>query len=77
MLSPQKASTEESRWLALIGESLPDEDLRKTWSTLNPYFDGQWALEDIAAREGLKRSRVANLVARLEREGILCIARHW
>ncbi|GAM83564.1 hypothetical protein ANO11243_015520 [Dothideomycetidae sp. 11243] len=77
ILSPQKANTEESRWLSLIRESLPDEDLKSAWPVLSVYFDGQWALEDIAAREGMKRSRVANLVARLEREGILCIARHW
>ena len=77
ILSPHKASTEESRWLSLIRDSLSDEDLRSAWPTLSVYFDGKWALEDVAAREGMKRSRVANLVARLAREGVLCIARHW
>ncbi|KAF2156034.1 hypothetical protein K461DRAFT_221379 [Myriangium duriaei CBS 260.36] len=77
ILAPQKASTEESHWLSLIRDSLSDEDLQSAWPTLSMYFDGQWALEDVAAREGMKRSRVANLVARLEREGVLCIARHW
>lgn len=77
ILSPQKANTEETRWLSLIKDSLPDEDLRAAWPVLSVYFDGRWAMEDVAAREGMKRSRVANLIARLEREGVLCIARHW
>ncbi|PNS19934.1 hypothetical protein CAC42_7901 [Sphaceloma murrayae] len=77
VLCPQKASSEESRWLALIKETLPSEELRSNWSTLLNYFDGKWALEEIAAREGMKRSKVANIVARLEQQDILCIARHW
>jgi len=77
ILSPQKASAEEMLWLTLIKRKLGDEELQKTWSALCDYFDGRWALEEIAARQSMKRSRVANFVARLEREGVLCIARHW
>ncbi|KAF2223147.1 nitrogen permease regulator of amino acid transport activity 3-domain-containing protein [Elsinoe ampelina] len=77
ILDPRKASPEESRWIGLMKESLPSDELRSTWSTISNYFDGKWALEEIAAREGMKRSRVANVVSRLELEGVLCIVRHW
>lgn len=77
VLSPHKATAEESRWLKCIGESLSDPELVENWTMLYRYFDGQWALEGIAAREGLKRSKVASLLTRLEKEGVLCIVRHW
>jgi len=77
ILSPHKATTEESRWLACIGGSLPDQELQENWPLLYRYFDGHWALEEIAAREGMKRSKIANLLARLEKEGVMCVVRHW
>jgi len=77
IVSPHRATAEESRWLTEIGESLSDEELREHWSSLYRYFDGRWALEDIAAREGMKRSKAAGLLNRLEKEGVLCVVRHW
>lgn len=75
--SPYKANAEESRWLAEVGDSVEDDEVREHWQILYRYFDGQCALEEIAAREGLKRSKLAVLVGRLERQGILCVVRHW
>ena len=77
ILEPGKATALESRWLALIGEGLVDADLKESWPVLTRYFDGRFAVEDIAAREGWKRSKVSSLMARLERAGVLCLVRHW
>lgn len=77
VLSPHKANTEESRWLEEVGKSLSDQELREVWPVLCKYFDGRWAFEEIAAREGWKRSRASNLLGRLEKEGVLCVVRHW
>ena len=77
ILEPSRATALESRWLALIGEGFVDADLKGVWPLLTRYFDGRFAVEDIAAREGWKRSKVSSLMARLEREGVLCLVRHW
>lgn len=77
VLSPHRASTEESRWLARIGADLKDQEVREAWSWLYRYFDGQRALEEVAAREGLKRSKVQGLLSKLEKEGVLYVVRHW
>ena len=77
VLDPHRASTEESRWLAAVGEMLIDSDLRGAWPILTRYFDGRFAIEDIASREGWRRSRVSTLIARLEKEGVLCFVKHW
>lgn len=34
-------------------------------------------MEEIAAREGLKRSKVQVLLHKLEQEGVLYMVRHW
>lgn len=77
VLSPHRASTEESRWLAHIGNCLVDEEVKEYWSVLVGHFDGKRALEEIAAREGLKRSKVQALLQKLEGEGVLYVVRHW
>ncbi|KAI4736594.1 hypothetical protein E4T50_12901 [Aureobasidium sp. EXF-12298] len=77
VLSPHKASTEESRWLAHIGASLADGEVKEYWGVLVKHFDGKRAMEEIAAREGLKRSKVQGLLHKLEQEGVLYMVRHW
>ena len=77
IMSPYKATAAESRWLSYIGETLSDPELRENWPVLYKYFDGRWALEDIAAHEGMKRSKMAGLLSRLEKEGVTCVVRHW
>ncbi|KAI4717412.1 hypothetical protein E4T48_06417 [Aureobasidium sp. EXF-10727] len=77
VLSPHKASTEESRWLVYIGQQLADEEVREYWGVLVKHFDGKRAMEEVAAREGLKRSKVQGLLQKLEAEGVLYVVRHW
>lgn len=77
ILAPYKATAEESQWLACIGETLTDRELREAWPTFKKYLDGKSAIEGIAAREGMKASRVWNLFARFEKEGVLSVVRHW
>jgi hypothetical protein len=77
VLSPHKASTEESRWLAHIGANLGDGEVKEYWGALVKHFDGKRAMEEIAAREGLKRSKVQGLLQKLEQEGVLYMVRHW
>ncbi|KEQ75025.1 hypothetical protein M436DRAFT_42449 [Aureobasidium namibiae CBS 147.97] len=77
VLSPHKASTEESRWLAHIGANLEDGEVKEHWGVLVKHFDGKRAMEEVAAREGLKRSKVQGLLHKLEQEGVLYMVRHW
>lgn len=77
VLSPHKANTIESKWLAHIGSQLEDKELREVWPTLVKYFDGRRAVEEIASREGWKRRTVDELMMKLEQVGCLCVVRHW
>lgn len=78
VLSPHRANEVESRWVNYIGEEIVREaDVREWWPTLRGYFDGRRALEEVAAREGVKRARVAGWIAALERVGVLVVVRHW
>ncbi|RAR07671.1 meiotic nuclear division [Stemphylium lycopersici] len=84
ILSPQKASSLEARWLDKIAQSFeeaatvpanpsppkhPDggfagvtgKELRESWPMLLRHLDGKHAIEDLSAREGIKRKRVAAL----------------
>ncbi|KAK5163835.1 hypothetical protein LTR04_002242 [Oleoguttula sp. CCFEE 6159] len=77
VLSPHKADALESAWLSYISQSFSDAELRGIWPVFQKYFDGSSALEEIAAREGMKRSRVWALLAKLREEGCLGVVRHW
>lgn len=77
ILAPGRATAEESQWLAAIGDGLEDREVRDAWPMLTKYFDGVWAIEEIAAREGMRRSRVWTLFGKLENEGVICVVRHW
>jgi hypothetical protein len=77
ILSPQKASSLEARWLEKIGQSFTDEDLRAHWPMLLRHLDGRHAIEDISPREGLKRKRVAGLFHGVKDGGWLVTVRHW
>ncbi|KAF2094882.1 hypothetical protein NA57DRAFT_8741, partial [Rhizodiscina lignyota] len=63
--SPQKANANESRWIEHIGSSFTDPELTELWPIMLKYFDGKHALDEIALREGLKRKKVASVIARL------------
>ena len=77
ILSPQKASSLEARWLEKIGQSFPDADLRAHWPMLLRHLDGRHAIEDVSPREGLKRKRVAGLFHGVREGGWLVTVRHW
>jgi hypothetical protein len=91
--SPQRASNEETAWIEYIGSLLPSlfpettngtgtvtpptQDVKELWPLLLKYFDGRYALEEISARENVKKKRVREVLNRLGREGILITVRHW
>jgi hypothetical protein len=63
--------------LEKIGESIKDPDIRQDWPMLLRHLDGKHALEDMNTREGIKRKRVAALVAGVKEMGWLVVVRHW
>ncbi|KAG9774990.1 Nitrogen permease regulator 3 [Exophiala dermatitidis] len=71
VLSPQRASPEESRWLDYIGSTLVGHtetetaELRRYWPIFVKYFTGSEALERIAVREGLKRKFVWDMLVKM------------
>ncbi|MCJ1401151.1 Nitrogen permease regulator 3 [Xylographa trunciseda] len=73
---PAKASGLESRLLAAIAAELPAEE-KEAWETCLKYFNGEHALEKIAAREGWKRKRVEGLRAGWRERGVLLEGRGW
>ena len=77
ILSPQKATSLEARWLEAIAKTFADADVREHWSMLLKHLDGRHAIEDVAPREGLKRKRVAQLFHGVREGGWLVVVRHW
>jgi len=79
--SPQRASALESRWIEQIATDMerdPDNaELRAEWPNLLKHLDGRHAFEDISAREGVKKKKVAGVLARLVAGGWVVTARHW
>ncbi|KAH7385834.1 nitrogen permease regulator of amino acid transport activity 3-domain-containing protein [Pyrenochaeta sp. MPI-SDFR-AT-0127] len=53
------------------------KELRENWPMLLRHLDGKHAIEDISAREGIKRKRVAALFNAVKEKGWLVITRHW
>ena len=41
------------------------------------HLDGKHAIEDVSAREGIKRKRVAILFNAVREKGWLVVTRHW
>ncbi|KAF1834263.1 hypothetical protein BDW02DRAFT_569281 [Decorospora gaudefroyi] len=101
ILSPQKASSLEARWLDKIAHTFEEhglvstknpsppkhadsalggvtgKELRESWPMLLRHLDGKHAIEDVSAREGIKRKRVAVLFNAVREKGWLVVARHW
>jgi hypothetical protein len=79
ILSPQRASPEESRWLEHIGSTLVASsqngdqtdletrtaELRRYWPVFVKYFNGSEALERMPVREGLKRKFVWDMLGNM------------
>jgi hypothetical protein len=64
---PSNPSLAEKAAMRSIEASLEDPELRERFSTLARYFDGEHAFEEIAGREGLKRAKVEEWIAELEK----------
>ncbi|QDS74547.1 hypothetical protein FKW77_007760 [Venturia effusa] len=75
--SPQKANSLMSRYIERIGAEFTDAELKELWPLLLKYFDGRHALEEIPAREGLKKKRVERILKLLGTSGWLVTVRHW
>ncbi|KAK0949065.1 Nitrogen permease regulator 3 [Friedmanniomyces endolithicus] len=71
ILDPAELTEEEVEALDRIMNSLGDAELRERLPQMLKYFDGEYALEDIAVREGLKRAKVEEWMAMLHMEGHL------
>ncbi|KAF2771002.1 hypothetical protein EJ03DRAFT_52109 [Teratosphaeria nubilosa] len=67
ILDPKSISAEASRALGRIRDSLEDVEFQERFTQLCSYLDGEHVLEDIAANEGLKRARVEEWLALLDR----------
>lgn len=80
ILNPSRASGIESRYLSAIADHLEEEDgkdVRDAWDGCLKYFNGEHALEKIAAREGWKRRKVEALRLRWRARGVLLEVKHW
>lgn len=99
--NPSRANPEESRWLRYLQENILEEgqgiqseeetnELYHLWPMLIKHFDGTTALETISTREGYKRQKVWELLAKLgmdfekgvdgkneTKDSILVTFRHW
>jgi hypothetical protein len=73
--NPATPSSAEKAAMRNIEASLEDPELRERFSSLARYFDGEHAFEEIASREGLKRAKVEEWIAELERGDHIRIVR--
>lgn len=67
IINPSNPSPSEKAAMRSIEASLEDPELRERFSSLAQYFDGSHAFEEIAGREGLKRAKVEEWIAELEK----------
>ena len=77
---PNLASGLSSRYLSAISShigKIQGQDTQAAWDKCVKYFDGQHAIEIIAAREGWKRKRAAELITVWGEMGLLVKGRHW
>ena len=77
---PNLASGLSSRYLSAISSHIGKahgEDTKVAWDKCIKYFDGQHAIEIIAAREGWKRKKAAEFITVWEEMGLLVKGRHW
>jgi hypothetical protein len=62
--------------LQYIKDSIADTELADRLPSLFRYFDGESVLEEIGAREGLKRSKVDAWLVQLQEAGFLLTFHH-
>jgi nitrogen permease regulator 3-like protein len=71
ILNPLEPVDDEATALQRVRTSLAGTEVFEHLSRLLKYFDGEHALDTIAAMEGLKRARVEEWLELLEREELL------
>lgn len=74
--NPVDPSTEDAVHLEHIRLSIADEELSERLPSLYRCFNGEEAFEEVAAREGLKRSKLETWLDRLQEDGFLVTFRH-
>jgi hypothetical protein len=74
--NPLRPSDEDGRRLQHIKDSIADAELAERLPSLFRYFDGEAVLEEIGAREGLKRSKVDAWLVQLQDAGFLLTFHH-
>lgn len=74
--NPLAPSTENKLRLQHIQNSMMDAELVDRLPSLLRYFDGESVLEEIGAREGLKRSKVDGWLQQLQEAGFLLTFHH-
>ncbi|GAB7363871.1 hypothetical protein MBLNU230_g4435t1 [Neophaeotheca triangularis] len=72
---PMRMTEKEAGAVAVLLEQLPEAAWQENFPAMLAYLDGSHALEEIAAKEGLKRSIVENCLGHLERGGFLMTMR--
>lgn len=76
IINPVNPSVEDEQRIEFIRESVDDDELHDRLPSLLCYFDGEHAFEEIAAKEGLKRSKVESWLEVLQKDGFLLTYRH-
>ncbi|WPG99211.1 nitrogen permease regulator 3 [Acrodontium crateriforme] len=71
IVNPGSPTHVESDAIDRIQVAISDEEVQRLVPSILPYLDGEKVLEELAPREGLKRSHVERALEVLEREGFL------
>ncbi|PQE06462.1 hypothetical protein CJF32_00002389 [Rutstroemia sp. NJR-2017a WRK4] len=75
IVDPHKVSHVESLYIAAIGKRWTDPKGKANWTNFVKYFNGKEALEDIWAKEGLKRKETWNILLSYQEQILVC--KHW
>lgn len=75
IVDPHKASHVETLYIAAIGKRWTDPKAKALWPKFVKYFNGTTALEDIWAKEGMKRKETWNVLMAYQEQ--ILVMKHW
>ncbi|CCD52257.1 hypothetical protein BofuT4_P080520.1 [Botrytis cinerea T4] len=75
IVDPHKASHVETLYIAAIGKRWTDPKAKTLWPKFVKYFNGTTALEDIWAKEGMKRKETWNVLMAYQEQ--ILVMKHW
>lgn len=75
IVDPHKASHVETLYIAAIGKRWTDPKAKALWPKFVKYFNGTNALEDIWAKEGMKRKETWNVLLAYQEQ--ILVMKHW